>query len=209
MRVQRILVGVLFVCLQPMLVVAQNTLSVNFDTPVLLSANAGADTNIGLGESVAIGGIPTVRGNLGVPVYEWSPAQGLSDVSVANPIASPAVTTTYTLKVTDVTGCSVTDQVVVTVSSSSIETVAGAARKPLAVYPNPNKGKFQVDLGSRLLASKIAVCIVNVVGDVLYSETVTQGSGLLQIDVSFLPKGMYLVRLGGIGLNESSRFVIY
>ena len=209
MTVQRILVGVLFVWLLPMLAVAQNTLSVNFDTPVSLSANAGRDTNIGLGENVAIGGNPSVKGNLGVPVYEWSPAQGLSDASVANPLASPAVTTTYTLKVTDVTGCSVTDQVVVAVSSSSIETVASAARKPLVVYPNPNKGKFQVDIGSRLLASRIAVCIVNVVGDVLYSETVAQGSGLLQIDVSFLPEGMYLVRLGGIGLNESSRFVIY
>ncbi len=37
--------------------------------------------------------------------YLWSPATGLSSVSIANPVASPATTTSYSLVVTDGNGC--------------------------------------------------------------------------------------------------------
>ncbi len=37
--------------------------------------------------------------------YSWSPAAGLNNASIANPIASPLATTTYTLTVTDSKGC--------------------------------------------------------------------------------------------------------
>ena len=43
--------------------------------------------------------------------YNWSPANGLSDIYDANPIANPAKTTTYTLKVTDLCGNQATAQV--------------------------------------------------------------------------------------------------
>ncbi|HEX9509280.1 MAG TPA: PKD domain-containing protein [Puia sp.] len=41
----------------------------------------------------------------GGSVYEWSPATGLSDYSIANPVASPKVTTDYILTVKDDIGC--------------------------------------------------------------------------------------------------------
>ncbi|MEO7305856.1 MAG: HYR domain-containing protein, partial [Ferruginibacter sp.] len=37
--------------------------------------------------------------------YSWSPATGLNDPNIANPVASPTVTTTYVLTVTDTKGC--------------------------------------------------------------------------------------------------------
>ena len=37
--------------------------------------------------------------------YSWSPAVGLNNASIANPVASPLVTTIYTLTVTDSKGC--------------------------------------------------------------------------------------------------------
>lgn len=37
--------------------------------------------------------------------YEWSPAAGLSNAFVANPVASPGKTTTYKIKATDSMGC--------------------------------------------------------------------------------------------------------
>jgi gliding motility-associated-like protein/uncharacterized repeat protein (TIGR01451 family) len=50
--------------------------------------------------------------------YAWSPTTGLSDWRIANPIASPETTTTYTLTVTDETGaCTSTEQTTVTVNS--------------------------------------------------------------------------------------------
>jgi gliding motility-associated-like protein len=75
-------------------------------------ANAGADQLGCNGDSVVIGS-PAIAGN----TYSWSPATGLSSSTSAQPNASPAVTTTYTLTVTNsTTGCTNTDVVIVTVS---------------------------------------------------------------------------------------------
>ncbi|MBX9782791.1 MAG: PKD domain-containing protein [Chitinophagaceae bacterium] len=41
--------------------------------------------------------------------YEWSPGIGLSNSSASSPMASPAVTTTYKVKVTSKAGCAKTD----------------------------------------------------------------------------------------------------
>lgn len=46
--------------------------------------------------------------------YSWSPSEGLSADNIPNPIASPEVTTTYTLTV-NYGGCEITDEVTVTV----------------------------------------------------------------------------------------------
>ncbi|MGB3777408.1 MAG: FG-GAP-like repeat-containing protein [Tunicatimonas sp.] len=54
----------------------------------------------------------------GGDTYLWQPAQGLSDTTIANPIARPLVTTTYTCKVTNNEGCSVTAEYIVYVDRS-------------------------------------------------------------------------------------------
>lgn len=53
-----------------------------------------------------------------VASYVWTPATGLSDPDVAEPIATPKTTTTYTLTVTSPAGCIDSGQVVVKVSST-------------------------------------------------------------------------------------------
>ena len=50
--------------------------------------------------------------------YLWRPAQGLSDTTIANPIARPLVTTTYTCEVTNNEGCSVTAEYIIYVDRS-------------------------------------------------------------------------------------------
>lgn len=47
--------------------------------------------------------------------YSWSPASGLSSSTISNPIATPTTTTTYTMTAT-AGGCSVSDDVKVTVT---------------------------------------------------------------------------------------------
>ena len=47
--------------------------------------------------------------------YEWAPATGLSSTSGATVIASPIITTTYTVTGTDIYGCTATNSVVVSV----------------------------------------------------------------------------------------------
>ncbi len=50
--------------------------------------------------------------------YLWQPAQGLNDTTIANPIARPLVTTTYTCEVINNEGCSVTTEYTVYVDRS-------------------------------------------------------------------------------------------
>lgn len=75
-------------------------------------ANAGPDVASCGVESKTIG----TAGVTGY-TYTWTPTTGLSDANIAQPIASPSATTTYTVSVRDIgLGCAaVTDQVTVTV----------------------------------------------------------------------------------------------
>ncbi len=47
--------------------------------------------------------------------YLWTPSTGLSSTTILNPLATPAVTTTYLLRITTQAGCTNTDDVKVTV----------------------------------------------------------------------------------------------
>lgn len=76
---------------------------------VLPSADAGPDASICTGGSVQIG-----TDQIGS--FSWSPTTGLSAADVAQPIASPAVTTTYYITLTSASNCSQLDSVVVTVN---------------------------------------------------------------------------------------------
>ncbi|TNF30640.1 MAG: T9SS type B sorting domain-containing protein, partial [Bacteroidetes bacterium] len=60
-------------------------------------AVAGPDTTICIGESVQLT-------SSGGQTYQWSPAAGLSNTNVQNPIATPLTTTTYTVTVGQPTG---------------------------------------------------------------------------------------------------------
>ena len=74
------------------------------------TAEAGADATITAGDSVQIGGAPTASGGLGPYLYSWSPTSYLSCSNCPNPIASPVVSATYTVTVTDASSCADSDQ---------------------------------------------------------------------------------------------------
>ena len=66
------------------------------------------DTSICLGNSVPIGAAGGIS-------YEWHPGVTLSDSTIANPIATPFVTTTYLVEIQTQEGCVLIDSVVVDV----------------------------------------------------------------------------------------------
>lgn len=79
---------------------------------LIIKANAGHDT-------VSCNHNPVVIGSNAIPgqVYSWSPATGLNDPTVANPIATPNVTTSYVLSTRhDGGGCLNSDTVLVKAS---------------------------------------------------------------------------------------------
>lgn len=79
-------------------------------------AYAGEDVSICAGRSDSI----QLNASGGVS-YSWSPATGLSSTTIANPAARPSVTTTYTVTVTNISGCQETDQVTVYITPAILD----------------------------------------------------------------------------------------
>lgn len=105
--------------------------------PALL-ANAGSDITICPGASTTIGGSPTASGGTAPYTYSWSPTDGLDDASSANPTATPAATTTYTVTVTDDGGFSATDDVTVTVEDNEAPVIT-VISEPIVLWPPNHK----------------------------------------------------------------------
>ncbi len=81
-------------------------------------ADAGPDKTICLGSSATIGSLCPINDPTKVQ-FLWSPSTGLSSTTIANPIASPTSTTTYTVIVTYTNGTNImvaTDNVTVFVN---------------------------------------------------------------------------------------------
>lgn len=77
-----------------------------------LTATASADTAICLGASVML----SASGSYGaVDSIWWTPTTGLSQSNIANPVATPAVTTSYVLHLRNQYGCVDLDTTVITV----------------------------------------------------------------------------------------------
>lgn len=81
------------------------------------SANAGPDVGVCPGGSVTLN---ASGGNQ----YSWSPATYLSNPNIANPVVTPQSNITYTLTVTNASGCTATD--VVNVSVNPLPTVTAS-----------------------------------------------------------------------------------
>jgi gliding motility-associated-like protein len=86
-----------------------------------ITASAGANVSICLGSS-------TVLTATGGSFYSWSPAIGLSNPAIANPVASPTATTTYTVTANQGL-CTATSLVTVTVNPLPL--VDGGAAPPI------------------------------------------------------------------------------
>lgn len=101
--------------------------SVSFVTVGSVSAlnpDAGIFVTITQGESTQLNGT-------GGGTYNWAPAASLSCSTCPDPIASPIVTTTYTMSVTDSLGCTRTDTVTV-----FVDLLCGEVFVPNAFSPN-------------------------------------------------------------------------
>lgn len=64
--------------------------------------------------------------------YQWSPAEGLSNPNIANPIASPEETTLYTVEIMDDCGFPFYDDVLVTVENDPFDVAINGASSTLA-----------------------------------------------------------------------------
>ncbi len=91
---------------------SNDTITLNVGTPEVF---AGFDLTICIGDIAQINAQAS-----NAATYLWLPATGLSATNIPNPTAQPAVTTTYTLTVTDVNGCTDSDEITINVSNTTL-----------------------------------------------------------------------------------------
>src|SRR5690606_15377866 len=84
---------------------------VSFGAPV---ASLGSSPQLCNGQSVQL--TPIISSGAGPFTYSYSPATGLDNPNIESPTATPAVTTTYQVSVTDANGCVGTASVTVVVN---------------------------------------------------------------------------------------------
>ncbi|MBI4647652.1 MAG: T9SS type A sorting domain-containing protein [Bacteroidia bacterium] len=140
--------------------------SITSDTAELrvidIIADAGLDARIcnGGDTSLLATGSSNYPAESGTLSYNWSPATGLNNPSVANPVANPVITTNYILTVSDLLGCTGTDSLLVTVGNP---------------YPNQRLCYVTVDTitwKNRIIWEKAAN--VSTAGFIIYKEIGTE-----------------------------------
>lgn len=75
----------------------------SIDDSVLVTINAIPSVNAGSDATICLNGSTTLTAS-GSGTYNWSPSTGLSNTTIANPVANPTVSTNYTVSITDVCG---------------------------------------------------------------------------------------------------------
>jgi hypothetical protein len=135
----------------------------------LPTATTGSNKAICSGNNVTIGAA-SVIGNS----YAWTPAAGLSDANIANPIASPSLTTTYTLTETiTATGCSMTNSVTVTVGALPNCTITGNS----AICQGSTTQLCVAGFSTYLWGNGETTACIDVSTAATYTVTVTNASG--------------------------------
>jgi gliding motility-associated-like protein len=79
--------------------------------------------NAGLDQEICANTNVSLAAN-GATEYTWSPTTALSSATIANPIASPNSTITYTVTGTDAVGCQSTDQITIVVNANPVVTAS-------------------------------------------------------------------------------------
>ncbi len=115
--------------------------------------------------------------------YIWSPTNGLSDSNISNPIATPLVTTVYTVTASNAGGCSSIDQVTVTVNTGfSVDVVTSPTHccdqdGSIILTPNGGTGPFTYNWSPFASASNTGVGL----DFGFYTISVTDATGCTQV----------------------------
>ena len=127
--------------------------------------------------------------------YEWSS----NTIFLQSPsiLVSPNQTTTYTVKGTDVNGCSNKTTVVVNVNLCTGLNEGNSILSHLSVYPNPANNVFTIETGSTVDKT---VEVIDLTGRLILSTN--SNDAKTEVNISTLAKGIYYVKIkSGVALE--------
>ena len=112
-----------------------------------------------------------ISGGVEEYTYSWSPADNLDEPTILNPLATPNDTTFYVLTVTDNNGCQITIPYTVNVNGigTSNEEIILNEDINVILFPNPNSGKFTIQLNG-LLHGDMEISIIDITGKCVYEN---------------------------------------
>ena len=172
----------------------------------IYEAGAGADTvyiNKEEQEGVQLGS-STVKG----VVYQWQPAEGLSNTTIAQPYATPNESRLYTVTLTDTTithSCKTRVDSVYVIVNNCKEGKYGkeTTYEAVKIFPNPAHDKITISSSNNCLAIK-EVAIIDTRGRTIINTTETT------ITVSELAESLYMVRIRfANGQTLTKKLVVY
>ena len=179
-------------------------------THLVINPNPLVTTNV---NSIAImNGNHTTLTAYNASTYAWSPSTGLNTTTGATVIASPTVSTTYTVTGTNDYGCSNTTTVFVEVDNVGIDEVS-VSIADLNIYPNPAIDEFSIEF-STTLNSPIEINLYNTLGQKIWAKTLdgVGGTGLrkhkFDVNTSTLAAGFYSIELTTTEGSISRKLVI-
>lgn len=131
--------------------------------------------------------------------YSWSPSASLNISNQAQVIATPAISTMYTVTGIDANGCSNTATFQVTVDDCA--GIAENNQTPLTLYPNPSSATVTLQYDAALDVTAVEVLDLNgrVIATAAPQETV--------VSVASLGAGSYLVRITHATGSGTARFI--
>jgi hypothetical protein len=204
------IVGItLFICLISLKTIyAQTTINLSVSQPPQLIVDAGDDATIDVGESITLGGTPTATGGSGSYVYSWSRWPYLNDRTVPNPISTPPGNLTFIVTVTDDNGCSESDEVsIIVIGGTGIND--DITNIGLRIFPNPGSGSFTIVFLNAVNEKDFIITVNNLSGQKVYEEICDIKPGIeKQIDISYLPEGLYILTVNGGTTNYERRLII-
>lgn len=141
---------------------AQTSFTVGLDNTLLVEVIPDSPI-IGIGDEVTLN-VVTTPGAVN-PNYTWTPSEGLSCTDCSTPIASPSVTTTYTVTVIDENGCTGIASVTVFITEP-----CGVAMIPTIFSPNNDGNNDELCVLGNCVA-EMELSIFNRWGEKVFEST--------------------------------------
>lgn len=160
----------------------------------------GPDTTICHNESI------TLQVDDNYSNYQWSDGSTGSSLTIDS-LGYGLGTHTFTLTVTNASGCQTIDSVQVTIENCT-STEELSQQENIRIYPNPNNGKFTLELNGN--SDKASVRIYTLDGRLVQSKQIERNAlnnNKFVIDISDQSAGIYLLQLRGANLNINRRII--
>lgn len=138
--------------------------------------------------------------------YAWNFGDGFTSGD-KEPLHTYAAAGTYEVSLIAVNACGRDTMVnTITVTAVGINNTVNA--KNVAIYPNPNSGKFNVDF-QLTLRDDVTVKVTNLNGQTVYSNKIGSTSAEnLSIDLSDLAAGVYTLKVEGVNTQITKKISV-